>query len=409
MAQKRSTFSVAFYIRRTRLNKHGEAAIVIRVTVDGIRGDTTAKKTINPKLWDSAKGKAYERSLLAKELNMYLDSIRAKFIRIHRDFEQDDAERITAEAVINRFLGKDKPERHTLLEVFREHNEKCHKLSGIGMSPATVERYETSFKHTQEFIQQTYKKDDIYLDEMNRQFIEDYELYLKTVRKCNHNSTTKYLKNFKKITRIAIQKEWLKKDPFIEIKFSLQIVERDFLEKHEIEKIYNKEFTIERLAQVRDVFLFCCFSGLAFSDVKQLTHDHISIDTNGNKWIRKQRQKTKNMCNIPLLEIPLKIIDKYKSHPRCQEKNVLLPVLCNQKMNAYIKEITDLCGINKQVSTHTARHTFATLMLANGVSIENVAKMLGHSDTKMTRHYAQILDSSIMRDMEKAQDNIRFA
>ena len=188
----------------------------------------------------------------------------------------------------------------------------------------------------------------------------------------------------------------------------MQTVERDFLEKHEIEKIYNKEFTIERLAQVRDVFLFCCFSGLAFSDVKQLTHDHISIDTNGNKWIRKQRQKTKNMCNIPLLEIPLKIIDKYKSHPRCQEKNVLLPVLCNQKMNAYIKEITDLCGINKQVSTHTARHTFATLMLANGVSIENVAKMLGHSDTKMTRHYAQILDSSIMRDMEKAQDKMGF-
>ncbi len=183
MAQKRSTFSVAFYIRRTRLNKHGEAAIVVRVTVDGIRGDTTAKKTINPKLWDLAKGKAYERSILAKELNMYLDSIRAKFIRIHRDFEQDDTERITADAVINRFLGKDKPERHTLLEVFREHNEKCHKLSGIDMSPATVERYETSFKHTQEFIQQTYKKDDIYLDEMNRQFIEDYELYLKTVTK----------------------------------------------------------------------------------------------------------------------------------------------------------------------------------------------------------------------------------
>lgn len=363
MTAKRSTFSVAFYIRRTRLNKHGEAAIVVRVTVDGIRTDTTAKKTINPKLWDTAKGKAYERSPLAKELNMYLDSIRSKFIRIHRDLEQDDIEHITAEAVVNRFLGKGKPERHTLLEVFREHNEKCHKLSGIDMSPATVERYEISLKHTQEFIQRTYKKDDMYLDEINRQFIEDYELYLKTVRKCNHNSTTKYLKNFKKITRIAIQKEWLKKDPFADIKFSLQPVNRDFLEKHEVEKIYKKEISIERLVQVRDVFLFCCFSGLAFSDVKQLTHDHISMDTNGNKWIRKPRQKTKNMCNIPLMEIPLKLIDKYKDHPQCQEKKVLLPVLCNQKMNAYIKEIADLCGINKQVSTHTARHTFATFLL----------------------------------------------
>lgn len=397
----RSTFSVAFYVRKTRTNKHGEAAITIRVTVDGRRADIAAKKMIDPKLWDTVRGKAYERTPLTKELNMYLDSIRAKLIRIHRDMEQDGVEFITAQAVVDRFQGKDKPERHTILEVFREHNEKCRALSGIDMSPATVERYETSLKHTREFIQHTYGKDDFYLDEMSRQFIEDYEFYLKTVRKCNHNSTTKYLKNFKKITRIAINKEWLKKDPFADIRFSLQPVERDFLEKHEIEKVLNKDIKIERLAQVRDIFIFCCFTGLAFSDVKQLTKDHISIDVHGNKWIRKPRQKTKNMCNVPLLDIPVKLIEKYEDHPQCQAKGVLLPVLCNQKMNAYIKEIIDLCGINKDVTTHTGRHTFATYMLANGVSIESVAKMLGHSDTKMTRHYAKVLDQTILNEVSK--------
>lgn len=397
---ERSTFSIAFYVRKTRANKHGESAIVIRVTVDGMRADTSAKRMIAPKLWDTARGKAYERTPYAKELNMFLDSIRAKFIRIHRDMEQDD-KFVTAQAVIDRFLGKDKPERHTLLEVFQEHNAKCRALSGIDMAPATVERYETCLKHTQEFMQHTYKKDDFYLDEMSRQFVEDYEFYLKTVRKCNHNTATKYLKNFKKITRIAINKEWLKKDPFVEIRFSLKPVDRDFLESHEIEKMMNKEIDIERLAQVRDVFIFCCYTGLAFSDVQQLTAEHISMDAKGNKWIRKPRQKTKNMCNIPLMEVPLNLIEKYKDNPSCQAKGVLLPVLCNQKMNAYIKEIANICGIKKLVSTHTARHTFATYMLTNGVSIESVAKMLGHSDTKMTRHYARILDQTILKEVSR--------
>lgn len=188
----------------------------------------------------------------------------------------------------------------------------------------------------------------------------------------------------------------------------LEPVDRDFLEQHELKKVYEKQFDFERLEIVRDVFVFCCYTGLAFTDTKQLTADHISIDIHGNKWIRNPRQKTKNMCNIPLLDIPLAILDKYNNHPQCASKGVLLPVPSNQKMNSYLKEIGDQCGIRKTITTHTARPTFATLTLANGVSIENVAKMLGHSDTKMTRHYAKILDSSILRDMENARKKRLF-
>lgn len=221
-----------------------------------MRADTTVKKTISPNQWDSVRGRASAKSLLGKELNLYLDAVRAKIMRIHRNMEID-GERITAQKVLNRFLGRNEAKRHTILEVFREHNEKCRKLSGIDMSPATVERYETCLKHTQEFICATYGKDDFYLDEMSHQFVEDYEFYLRTERGCSHDTTTKYLKNFKKITRIAINKEWLKKDPFADIRFSLNPVERDFLEKHEIDKMLKKEIEIERLAQVRDIFIFC--------------------------------------------------------------------------------------------------------------------------------------------------------
>ena len=238
------------------------------------------------------------------------------------------------------------------------------------------------------------------MNELPQDFIEEFELYLKTNRKCGHNTTIKYLANFKKITRLSLARGWLNKDPFSEYKFHLKPVERDFLEWHELQRLKDKYIDIPRMAQIRDIFVFCCFTGLAFSDVKQLRPEHIVLDINGARWIRKSRQKTQNMCNIPLLDAANEILSRYADNDYCQKRGVLLPVCSNQKMNLYLKELADICGIRKHLSTHTARHTFATLTLASGAAIENVAKMLGHSDTKMTRHYARILDTSIMRDMQ---------
>lgn len=185
-------------------------------------------------------------------------------------------------------------------------------------------------------------------------------------------------------------------------------VEREFLEEHELERIMNKEFVIERLACVRDILIFCCWTGLAFSDVKTLSKEHLVTDNEGELWIRKSRVKTNNMCNIPLLDIPKQILEKYKDHPICQKKDVLLPVLSNQRMNTYIHEIAEVCGIRKKLSTHIGRHPFATVTcLANGVTLENVAKMLGHSDTKMTQQYAKVLDRSIMRNMKKVENRLK--
>lgn len=404
---KRTTFKILFYIQKTRIAKDGQAPILLRVTVNGQRVVLSVNLKVNPKSWSAVAGRSIANSRMDDELNARLDTIRLRLMQIYREMEID-RETITAQKIIDKYLGRNIKPIIMLLDIFREHNERCHKLAGNGMSPATVERYETSYKHTAEFIDLVYNKKDIPITDIDHKFITDYEFYLRTERKCSHNTAVKYLKNFKKIIRIALANDYISKDPFVNIRFKLEEVERDFLEDHEIKAMIDKVITIPRLAQVRDVFIFSVFTGLAFSDLKGLRTEHLVRDNNGDMWIRKARQKTKNMCNIPLLDPARLILEKYKDHPECENKDVLLPMLCNQKYNAYLKELATICGINKEVSAHTGRHSFATsIALANGVSIENVAKMLGHSNTNMTRHYARVLDKSIKRDM--ALVNSKFA
>lgn len=402
---ERTTFGLLFYIRRTKLNKAGEAPIFMRITVNGQRADASVKRFISPRLWNQAKGKAVENGRGGKDLNLYLDAISSNILRIQRDMELEGVEP-SAHSVLNRYLGKNTPERHTLIEVFQEHNEKQKKLAGIDVAPATAVRYETCRKLMIQFLQLIYHRDDIYLDKLSRQFVEEYEFFLKTVCRCSHNTSIQYLKNLKKITRIAQAKGWLKDDPFREMRFHKENVDRDFLEHQELKKLLDKPIEIPRLAQIRDIFCFCCLSGLAFSDVKQLRPEHIVTDINGMRWIRKPRQKTGEMCNVPLLDAVQCILSRYADNAHCQLHGVLLPVCSNQKMNSYLKELADVCGIKKHLSTHVARHTFATLTLAAGATIENVAKMLGHTDTKMTRHYARVLDTSILRDMQIVAKNM---
>lgn len=403
MNRQKSTFRISFYVRRTRPNKHGEVPVCVRITVNGQRADTTIRKSILPDQWDAIRGQASPRTTLGKAINLYIDTVRARIIRIHRDLEMDE-QPFTAQQVLDLHLGRKTSNRHTLFELFREHNDKCHQLVGIDMAEATAGRYDTCLKHTLAFIRHTYRRDDIELERVDRRFIEDFGFFLKTSCGCSHNTTMKYLGNFKKIIRLALSRKWMEEDPFAGMRFKMQPVRREMPEKAEIDRILHKEITIPRLALTRDIFIFCCFTGLAFSDIKQLAPEHIVTDMQGHRWIRKPRQKTGNMCNIPLLEIPEEILKRYRTDPECLAHNVLLPVTSNQKMNVYLKELADICGIRKNLSTHLARHFFATYTLAHGVSIESVAKMLGHSNTNMTRHYAKVLDQTILREMSKSPE-----
>ena len=397
---EKTSFSVLFYIRKTKLNRQGEAPITLRITVNGVRSEAYTHRFILPERWHAAKGRAIGKSASCRELNLYLDTVQSRIFGLRTAMEAEGA-CITADSVLNRYLGKDTPQRHSLLQLFREHNERCEKLKGKDFAPGTVDRYTTSYNHTLDFIRKTYHKDDVFLEEVDYTFLENYELYFKTVRNCCHNTAVKYIKNFKKIIRLAIKKGLLQKDPFVDIKYKLDKVEPDYLENTEIQALFQKPIAIPRLEEVRDCYLFSCFTGLAFSDAKQLKPEHLISDHNGRIWIRKHRQKTGNMCIIPLLDIARQIIEKYKDHPYCKATGYLLPIKSNQKMNAYLKEIMDICGIRKKITTHTARHTFATYAYNCGVSLESLAKMLGHSNTNMTRHYAHIMELTIFEEMKQ--------
>ena len=403
---KRNSFNVLFFIKKAKLLKNGEASVCMRITVNGARVETNIRKSIDPASWNQAKECARGKSRKSCDLNAYIEDAK---IRIHQIFNELEEQRqpITARMLQEKFFGQDKePEAvRTLIGTMQEHNDQCRALVGKDYALITVRRYESCKRYLAELIKQKYGKEDLPLAEVNGELVRAFEFYLKAEKSCQQNTVIRYMKCLKKITNLALANEWITKDPFVGIKFHEKEVVREFLTMDELLTIYHKDFPLERIRIVRDVFIFAAFTGLAFIDVQQLSPEHIVEDANGNLWIRKTRQKTKNMCNIPLLDIPLEILRKYADHPICQKKRVLLPVPCNQKMNSYLKEIADLCLIKKNLTTHAARHSYATsVCLANGVSIENVANMLGHSNIKMTQHYARVLDSSILRDMTNVRN-----
>ena len=382
----RNYFSILFFIKRTKMLKNGEAPICLRITVNGKRAEVQIKRSVEVNKWNNQKECAIGRDNKTLELNHYLETVRTKILRIHRQLEQDNKP-ITAEILKCHYYGESETPK-MLLEVFKEHNQKCSELIGKDYVRATVMYYERTARYLSEFIKQNHRLSDIPLKDIDYNFIQAFEHFVKTVKNCQQNATVKHLKNFKRIIRIALLNHWIISDPFAEIHFKQTPTNRDFLLEEELQLILRKQFNIPRLETVKDIFIFCCFTGLAFTDVQHLTPEHILCDNKGEYWIRKPREKTTNMCNIPLLEIPLKLIDKYKHHPECERKNIVFPVPSNQRMNSYLKEIADLCGIKKNLSTHVARHSFTCIALANKVSMESIAKMLGHSNIKTTKIYA---------------------
>jgi site-specific recombinase XerD len=405
---KQETFRVLFFIAKKRLMKNGEAPIYLRVTVDGSCEDVRIKRSIPESLWTQAKGCSKGKDKYSLELNDYIRELNLRLLTIHKDLTLEGSP-FTAQTILNKLFGKEEEDQLTLLKVFKEHNEKCRKLIGIDYAASTINRYDNCYKHIAELIQLKYGKADLPLANLKGEFVRDFEFYMKTEKSCQQNTVIRYMKCFKKVTNIALANGWLERDPFAGIKFKEVEVTKEFLTEEELQAVMQKDFEIERMEIVRDVFIFCCMTGLAFIDAYSLKEEHLVKDNKGNLWIRKNRQKTKNACNVPLLEIPKLILEKYKDHPLCARKQTLLPVPANQKMNSYIKEIATLCNIKKNLTTHTARHTFATTVtLANNVSLANVSKMLGHSSIRMTQHYAKILDQSIMADMEKVKANYSF-
>jgi site-specific recombinase XerD len=394
------SFGLLFHLKKENKNTDCELKVYMRVTVNGNYCEISTKRKCHPRDWNVSAGRLNGKSEIAKSFNAYLNTLQQKVFEAKRKLIETDKE-LTAENIKNLLLGKDTRKRYMVLEVFQYHNDQMAELVNQEYAPGTLDRYKTSYKHTQAFLKWKYKIADVDIDKLNYEFISEYEFWLKSVRKCGHNSTMKYLANFKKIVLRCLKNGWLQKDPFLGFNMAKREVERTALTEYELEKLSNIKFSIERLEIVKNIFLFSCYSGLAYADVLKLKRSEIAAGIDGEKWIFTKRQKTDVSSRIPLLPAALEIINRFEGHPQCKEKDRVLPVLSNQKMNSYLKEIADACGISKNLTYHIARHTFATTVtLSNGVPIETVSKMLGHRNIKTTQHYAKILDKKISEDMK---------
>ncbi len=394
----KTNFSMLFYLKKQKNYTSGLAPVYLRITVDGERAEVTTNRECEPEKWNSHSGRATGTKENIKSLNAFLDNLQSDAYEAHR-YLHENGKLITAESLKNRMLGKSE-KSYMLIELFKDHNSKVASLIGKGFAPATHKRYETSLRHTQAFLKFQFGVADINIEKVDNAFITDYDYYLRTTNKCNNNSTLKYIKNLGKIIRICLSNGWIIKNPFVNYKGKIKTVNRVYLTEEEVQRMANKSFDIDRLSQVRDVFLFCCFTGLAYVDIKKLKISEITKGVDGGLWIFTNRQKTETRSAIPLLPTATQLIKKYSNHPLCINKDMPLPVPSNQKMNGYLKEIAAMCGIDKILTSHIARHTFATtITLSNGVPIETVSKMLGHSSIKQTQHYAKILDLKVSADM----------
>lgn len=398
------TFSLLFLLKKNKVKANGTVPLYARITIDGTPKEISCKRSIDPNLWDRKLQRLSGRNPEVKAINSYLKTFEQEIYDAHH-MAIKDKKPVTAALVKAKATGSDQVKR-MLVPIFQKHNSDLKILvEKEEYAPGTLERYETSLSHTIEYMQWKFKKSDIDIKEIDYDFVTQYDFYLRTQRNCNNNTTVKYLKNFQKIINICLRNNWFADDPFVNYINKVQEVKIEFLSEDEISKIYAKRFVSERLTEVRDIFIFCCFTGLAYIDVKQLTEANIAIGIDGHRWIYKNRQKTETASNIPILPIVEEILNKYANHPACIVNDTLLPVKSNQKMNSYLKEIADLCGVHFNLTFHVARYTFATTVtLSNGVPLESVGKMLGHKNIRMTQHYAKVIDKKVGEDMKMLRD-----
>jgi len=390
--------SILFFGKKTKNESDKELSIYLRVTINGERFEVSTQRYIDPNKWSSIAGKVKGNSEEARSINQHLDNLKQKVYEYQKRIVQNGGS-FSKESLRLKWYGIDQ-RTYSLVEVFKQHNDQLMSLIGKDNSRATFGKYRTTLDHTISFLKWKFQMSDIEISAISFSFITDFEFWLKSVQNCNHNTTIKYISNLRKIINLCIKNGWLMKDPFVGFKMTKKEVIREILTEDELQTLISKDIQNLRIKQVRDIFIFSCFTGLAYIDAKRLKRSEIVIGMDGERWIYTRRKKTDNPTRIPLLPVVQDIMEVYKDHPQCLNEDCLLPIPSNAKLNAYLKELADICGINKYLTFHIARHTFATTVtLNNGVPIESVSKMLGHKSIKITQIYAKVLDRKLSEDM----------
>jgi len=398
----RSTFKVLFYLKRDKQKANGMIPLYCRITVDGQEVRFGMKCDVNPKYWDVEAGRATGRTTEAVNANALVDNTKSAIYKIYRELQERD-NYVTAEKIKNIFLGID-AKQQTLLELFDSHNKEKKELIGINYAKNTYQRYCIARKLIANFILYKYNLHDVSLKEVNGQFIDDFDVYLLSQCNFSKNGIITIQKKLRHIIEVALNKEYITRNPFKEHKLQWQKVDRGYLTQSELETLIDYRFEEKRLEKARDIFIFCSFTGMSYTDVKHLTHNQIKSSVEGNLWIRGKRLKTDTEYNIPLLNIPKMILEKYKGKVN---NDLALPVVVCAYYNRLLKKIGQMCGIKKNLSSHLARHTFATLTLTKGVSIESVSKMLGHTNINTTQIYAKVTNTKISHEMSAFAGNVK--
>jgi site-specific recombinase XerD len=396
----KTTFSLVLYINRTKNKKNGECPVMLRININGDKVALRLKRFIHPDQWDPRRYQMKGRTTEANVFNDYLDAVR---VRAHQKYNELLMlnEEVLVTDLRDAILGVNTAKTRTVIDIWQDHVNGLQKLIGKENTYSTYQKYNTAKNHFIKFLQKYYRVNDVSIKSVDYHMIQQYNMYLKTEKGCSSNTATKFLQNLKRITCISMRSGWLMKDPFVGVSLSIKEVDRPYLTMEEIQKLIDYDSKIERLKRVRDIFIFSCYTGLAYIDVKKLKKAEVEGSDELGYWIRTRRQKTDARANIPLLEIAMDIINNYCRLDLLMPEDPILPVLSNQKTNAYLKELADLCGIHKELTFHVARHSFATtLTMTNGVPMETVSKMLGHKNIKSTQHYARIVDQKVGDDMK---------
>ncbi|MBT7790582.1 MAG: site-specific integrase [Calditrichaeota bacterium] len=394
---RRTTFSIRFFIRQKNAHNSEQAPVYMRLTVNRHSVEWHIKRTVLTAKWDQGGQCSTGRSDSDKNLNLYLNHLRKKVYEAQTKLEEKNKV-VTATSLRNKAFGI-QSEDQTLLKYYQDHNDKMEQLIGKDFARLTWIRHKTSLNNFREFLKYQYNKNDILMKELSTKICREYHHYLRTVRECNNNTSVKYVKNLGKIIKLAVVDELIDRNPLTGLRFKIEKVDVISLSQKELDNLSGFDIGNKGLEEVRDIFVFCCYTGLSYIDVKQLRENHFETDQYAHLWIRKKRGKTNVEFLVPLLEVPEGILRKYYDHPQVRNRPLLLPLKANQKYNEYLKNISELVGLEKNLTSHVARHTFGTVMLQRGISLEVVSKMMGHSNTKITQHYARVLEGRIRSEM----------
>ncbi|MEH6619230.1 site-specific integrase [Maribacter arcticus] len=396
-----SSFSILFWVNLSR-TKNREASLYARITVNGKRAAISLNRKVLITDWDSDRNRAKGTGQKSRILNTYLDETYNQLFQAYQDLKSEHKQ-ITARSIKARFLGLDAINR-SVLDIISYHNEDMKGKLKWG----TQKNYFTTQRYISRFLSKAYKSPDIQLRELDYDFIIKFEKFLRGYipqdhqRRMGNNTVMKHIERFRKLINLSRKLGWMERDPFINFKAKRIKTERGFLSLLELQEIEKKNFTIPRLQLVRDLFVFSCYTSLSYIDAINLRAENIRIGIDGELWIYYNREKTTKPIHIPLLPKALDIIEKYKDNQKAILQGTVFPKISNQKLNTYLKEIADVCGIEKNLTFHIARHTFATTVtLSNGMPIETVSKLLGHSKIATTQIYAKVIERKVSEDMHR--------